>query len=88
MLIPNQYSLAEANQLVPLLESSLAEIAAMLVELHRARLSVKVRARASQPPKNEPESLPVTPLAVEPGGTGEEAGPHVCLLYTSPSPRD
>lgn len=73
MLIPNQYSLAEANQLVPLLESSLAEIAAMLVELHRARLSVKVRARASQPPKNEPESLPVVPLAVEPGGLGEAA---------------
>ena len=54
MLIPKQYSLAEANQLVPLLESSLQDIAALLVEMHRARLSVQIRARANQKTHHPP----------------------------------
>ena len=63
MLIPNQYSLAEANQLVPLLESSLQDIAALLVDMHRARLSVQIRARANQKTHRPPQEA--NPLQVE-----------------------
>lgn len=54
MLIPNQYTLAEANQLVPLLESTLQEIGAALVEMHRAKLSIRIRARAQQAQHADP----------------------------------
>lgn len=58
MLIPNQYTLAEANQLVPLLENSLQEIGASLVEMHRAKLSMRIRQRV----RDEYETLPAAPL--------------------------
>lgn len=67
MLFPTQYSLAEANQMVPFLETSFEGIGALLVRMHQIRLHLST--------STGPETAQLEPAPVETADAGALEAP-------------